>query len=436
MTMTQQALDRPSGITAEMMHEQGNLKSIAELREELAPYDGVAHFLLPSDGRTHFEMDDGWFVNLDGKRDDEAVDVFVRIDERRQATQHDWESPERMPVLEEARRVQLTKASALELTSAVGLPKTYVVKTPARLIAPQLDYWYAGQATGSRKLLVMDREFETPATPDLEPWQDGYRAPATETRTVALGTAKATLQPFGHRQLLDRAIRAIQERYGVAEEDIYVDSRKTHHSMAKAFMFVVIPEATRTMRPGDDWSGGVLIQNSLTGECATTVRCIMFRWWCRNGCTTQKSASGTYSRRGNTGGEDVYDWVGQSVHDALSRLEGEFDRVEAMTTEPIEGEVRVAVDNIIRQYKLPTAVAEAIRNQMMETSDTTMYGLMNAVTAAAQASGMPRAMSEKLMEVGGDFVAGAHRCSSCHSVLPGDGAGATGPHTHDHDSED
>lgn len=404
-------LEGTTGVTAQAMLEQGDLETVADLRSRLRTDDGVGHFTLPMDGRVHFEMAEAWFVNLDGKRDNEPVDVWVRIDERRQPTQHEWESADQMPVMEEARRLRLSKAAVLELTSNVGLPKTYVVKTPARLIMPQLDYWYASPDRQT-KLLVVDGE----------------------GGQVAIGAAKASLQPFSNVRLLDRAVRAIQERYGIGEDGVFVDRKKSRHSMKETVIYLVIPESTRSMRPGDDWSGGVVLKNSLLGESATTARSFLFRWWCKNGATTQKHQSTTYSRRGATGQqEEVYDWVGRAVEESLSQIEGEFDRVQAMTTEPIEGEVRVAVDNIIRSYKLPATVAEAIRNQMMETSDVTMYGLMNAVTAAANSAGIPTNMSERLMDIGGDFVGGAHRCEACHSVQVEPATGATtppAPHQH------
>lgn len=423
-------LTRPgAGITAQQMRDAGKLLTIGEVRERLQPDDGTIHLPLAMGGVTRFAFEEGWFVNLDGKQEDSLVNAWVVTRNPAQgsekpdgewhefrgswslsgdgACQYDGCGQQRDNVAHsrthgEELGVQMTKACALEVCAAVGLPKTYVVKTPARFINPQLDYWYDSPDRQSKLFIVGG---------------------------VARGVAKATMQPFSNIRLLNRAVRAIQERYGVEESQIFVD-KKMSHSLKSTNLLLVIPEATRAMRPGDDWSGGVQLKNSLTGDHPTVVNSYLFRWWCTNGAITKGAGTGAYSRRGAASQrEEVYDWIGRSVEESLSALEGEFDRIQAMTTEPIEGEVRAAIDNIASRYKLSSVIREAIANEMMETPDVTMYGLMNAVTRAAQSRGLSNALREQLMGIGGDFVYGAGRCDSCHSVLV-DGEERGG---HDHD---
>lgn len=359
-------------ITANDMLVRGKLERAPEALARLSS-QSVESVLLPMDGRTRFVLDEGWFVNLDGKADSAPLDAWVVV----KGTDGSEDAA-----------LQLSKAALLELTSSVGMPKTYVTKTPARLVVPHLDYWYESPERGSRLLMV-----------------DG----------VAHGVTKATFQSFSNSEIAERALDRICQRYSIQPDDVLVDKAKSRSTLQSTSLLFVVPEATRAMRPGDDWSGGVQVMNSLTGEHATRARSYLFRWWCTNGATTSGKASATFDRRDRDG--DVYDWVGRSVDQALAHLEDEFDRVQKMTTEPIEGEVRVAIDNLAARYKLSNPVREAIRNQMMETPDVTMYGLMQAVTAAANQRGISTAVAERLMDIGGDFVYGAGRCDSCHSVL-------------------
>lgn len=360
------------GISAQEMLERGKLERSTDLLDRLNSQN-VESVLLPMDGNTHFALADDWFVNLDAKSDTAPLEAWAVVKGENG---------------EEA-ALQLTKAALLELTSAVGLPKTYVAKTPPRLVAPHLDYWYESPDRQSRLLMV-----------------DG----------VAQGVTKATFRSLSSARLVERSIDVICKRYGIQPHDVLVDKSKSRSTLQSMSTLLIIPEASRSMRPNDDWSGGVQLTNSLTGEHATKARSYLFRWWCTNGATTSGKASATFDRRDRD--VDAYDWIGRAVDQALGHLESEFDRVEAMTTEPIEGEVRVAIDNLAERYKLSNPVREAIRNQMMETPDVTMYGLMQAVTyAAAHSRGIPTNVRERLMDIGGDFVYGAGRCDSCHSVL-------------------
>lgn len=362
-------------ITAQDLLDKGKLERANAWIESNLAGENVESVLLPMDGRTRFAFDEGWHVNLDSKGDSVPLQAWcvVKDEQGNEAA------------------LQLSKGAVLELTSAVGLPKTYVTKTPARLVVPHLDYWYESPDRGTRLLMMND---------------------------VVQGATKATFTSVSNEQLASRALGRIRQKYGIDSHDVLVDKTKSRTSLASTSMLFVIPEATRAMRPDDDWSGGVQVRNSLTGQHATDARSYLFRWWCTNGATTSGKASSTYSRRPGAGGDgDAYDWIGRAVDQALNHLEGEFDKVEAMTTEPIEGEVRVAIDNLAARYKLSNPVREAIRNQMLETPDVTMYGLMQAVTAAANQRGIAASVRERLMDIGGDFVYGAGRCESCHSIL-------------------
>lgn len=374
-------------ITARRMLEAGKLSTLDDVRERLAVADQVEGVALHPEN-TRFSLDDDWFVDFDRKPEDAPMAARVST------------------TVEGARReLTLTKAALTGLAGAVGITPTYLTKTPARLITPHLDYWYESPDRQAKLLTVGD---------------------------LAVATTKATFRGFSNLQMLERAMVEVRRRYGDAE--VFVDAPKWRHTLKSTSLLIVIPEAERTMRSsvesGDDsWSAGLQLLNSLVGDHGTEVGTYLFRWWCTNGATTRGSKGATFKRSSSPtkDASEVYDWVGVSTRKALDRVEDEFDRVAAMTTEPIEGEVRVAIDNLAQRYRLSTSAREAIRNEMLETPDVTMYGLMNAVTRAAQR--FPAGMRERLMDVGGDFVHGAGRCDSCHSILV-DGESGDESHAH------
>lgn len=352
-------------ITAETMQRKGKLLDASEVRERLAASEPLTTVDLSG---AKFRLDELWLLDVDGKRGDDATGGYVTV---------------------RGKEYRLTKDAALEVTSKVGIPKSYAAKTPGRLVEPHLDYWYDSPDRHLKLVVSGDR---------------------------ATGVAKGSYVPFSNLNLLDRTLAAVERRYGKGE--VLVDGKYTH-SLERTSLFVVVPEARRAMRPGDVWSGGVQVTNSLLGEVATVINGYLFRWWCTNGAITQHRSSGTYKRRSAAGEtqEDMYDWAARSVDAVLGHLEGEFDRVEAMTTVPIQGEVNAVLTNVFEEYRLPQVQREAIRNEMVESADLTTYGLMQAVTRAANAGGLSARTREQLMTIGGDLVRTGGRCDSCHQVV-------------------
>lgn len=361
-----------SRITPQDMLERGKLKRAPEWIDSVRGQGTVESVELPVDGRTRFVLTEDWHVRLDEKADTAPVQAWVVVEDANG----------------QQAELQMSKASLIEAASEIGLTKTYIAKTPARLITPHLDYWFH--------------------SPDR-------RLSAMMVGGVVQGFPKQTYASIDNVALFERAVRKIAAHYNIDENEVLVDHGKSRVALQSAFATFVVPDATRDMRQDDPWSGGVAVRNSPTGKHGTDVRSYLFRWWCTNGATTEGKKTATFNRRER---DDAIDWIGRAVDEALGHLEGEFDRVEAMTREPIEGEVRTAIANLAQRYKLSDPVIRAIEAQMMETPDVTMYGLMNAVTAAAHTTrGLPTSVRERMMDVGGDFVYGAGRCESCHSIV-------------------
>lgn len=367
---------RSAGITVETMRKK--LLTVEHVRDVLRTTEPFGGIELNPDG-TRFRLANDWWVGLEQRRGSDLVECFVTV-----------------RVGGVNREYQFTLDAFLEATSFVGLPKTYVTKTPGSLVQSHLDYWFSSPDRPAKLLNQGD---------------------------TVLGLAKATLRPFSNVAMLDRAVGAVNRKYGTTEDDIYVDY-KMQHSIRRTSMMLVVPEARRAIRQGDDWSGGVTLTNSLTGETATTIDGFLFRWWCTNGAISRHNTSGKYSRRGAGNDEEqAYDWTTRSVTNVLGQMEGDFDRVEALANEPIEGEVNATLNSLFDNYRMPQVQREAIRAEMMEVGDLTMYGLMQAVTSAANRRGLRQSVREDLMSIGGDLVRTQGRCAHCLQVQT--------PHAHD-----
>lgn len=287
---------------------------------------------------------------------------------------------------------QLTKDALLQATSSIGLQRDYVLKTPGPMVEEHLNYWL-NQYDKTRKLLV--------------------------TSDTALAVTKGTVTPISNVSLLEVAMKGLREEYG-ADAEILVDYKR-HHDLRRTNFRLVVPEKQRVMKSAraetDAWSLGLDVQNSLTVESPTKLRGYMFAWFCTNGQTSTHASSGSYSRKGSPSAQEALLWAEASVEGVLGGLEHELDNIEALVDMPIEGNVTTTLHDIFDRYKVPAGARQGIIEQLVENDDLSMYGVLAAITQAANHGGMSPQIVSRLLEIGGDLPSQASgRCESCHRL--------------------
>lgn len=296
---------------------------------------------------------------------------------------------------------QMTKDALLALTTMVGIRREYVCKTPGPMIQDHLNYW-AQHTDKSVKALH---------------GKDGVVA-----------VTKPGITPFSNIELLDSVVEGLQQEYGVGRDAILADYKFTHDLRQTSFRLIV-PEHVRAISSHradgseDQWSTGIQVRNSLVGETPLSVHGYLFAWWCTNGAISTHSTSSKYNRRtqGQEAGE-VYAWARDTVDSILGGLEHELDAVTDLTTTPIEGEVHAVLADVFTEYKVPMKAREDIITNLVEIDDLSMYGVMNAITQAANQVDRSDKEVTSLMEIGGDLPrASSSRCEACHrlAVVPG-----------------
>lgn len=356
-----------------------------QMKHKLLPLDSVREVLSKSEplaeyplliGATNFSLDPTWNYGLDSLDDNDPVNATVTIG---------------------TREFPLTKDAIFQATSACGLPKAYVSRTPANLIEPQLNYWYGdGHGLGSKQLKMLVA---------------GEHAAAV---------TRATINPFSTLRILEETLNGIEDKYGSG--DVYADP-KFHHNLTHTYLRLIIPgktyEIKNTGTDNDIWSMGINVHNSLTGVGQTSLDGYLFRWWCTNGAIDTAASSGTWSRRSS--GQDettVYEWARNVVEDVLGTLEDSVPSLQEMAHTPIEGDTQHVIRDIFSRYKLPVRAREAVMANLRNSNDElTMYALMQAITSVANITEDPSEQQE-LMRIGGDMPRTVtDRCDSCHRVL-------------------
>jgi hypothetical protein len=145
----------------------------------------------------------------------------------------------------------------------------------------------------------------------------------------------------------------------------------------------------------------------------------LFSWWCTNGAITQHGRSGLYNRRTQDQGLDmVSEWVRAVTEQALEAVDPALDEVEMLTGVDLEGELNAVLADLFTTYRLPPKLRPNVTEALIESDDLTGYGLMQAITQAANDPLVSDQVAQTTMEIGGMLPHGlADRCDSCHRVL-------------------
>lgn len=349
-----------------------SLLTLDEVRERLQPTENLSQFEFSTDGQDHvkFEFPDNWNKDLEllGDTDTTAATVDVNGTVR-----------------------PLTKQAILQATTSAHMNSKFVENVPAELLGINMDYWYT-HGNKRQKLL---------ASPD-----------------AAVAFTRDTVTPFSNIELLDRVVQALETKFNT--DDILVDF-KFHHDLKQTIIRLIVPSqyreigSARASSSEDPWSVGVELRNSIIGASSTELNGYLFAWWCTNGATSTYASSGKYRRKPTANPEDAYEWAASVVDDVLGGLEGELDGVQELTSIPLEGELNETLGSMFDRFNVPVRTREAVIINLADSDDLSAYGLMNAITQAANNPDLTYGAISSLLEAGGKLshVLG-DRCDVCH----------------------
>lgn len=367
------------------------LITLDQAREELAVTEPLGEKLIVADSNVEFEIPDDWTSRDVG--DDEPLEgAVIKVGGSGSS----------------AGEYTLTRNSLLETGSACRITRGYQKAIPPDLLRVNLEWWFHH---GHRTSDGDEKEFKLLT-----------RESDNQPPTVAAFTRGAVI-PFSNLHLLDAMLAGIEAKFG--EGEVLVDY-KFSHSVERTHMRLIIPGQRRTITntsvADDTWSIGMQLKNSLIGLRQTILDGYLFRWWCTNGCIDTLSTSGGFSRRTAHTPEEVYEWARTSVDSVLGGLEGTLDGIQALTDIPVTDDATSVLRDLFAQYGLPVRERERVIAQMADATEPNMYGLLNAITVAANADDVPVSAVEQLMAMGGHAAhAVTGRCSAdhpCRRLLP------------------
>lgn len=350
------------------------LLTLDDARARLATLEPLNQYKFEVGPDVRFRLMPGWAQNLKVLRGTEPVDAFISIKDR---------------------EYQLTKDSTLEAFKIINMPATYATKTPARLIEPQLNYWF--------------RE-----------GYDGRDYKILENNGLGQVFTSSSMIPYSNLRLLDSIIDGIKDKYG--DTEVLVDYKFTN-TLRSTYLRLVLPQQRRIMADtgtsNDEWSVGVQLTNSLTSEKKTEVSGYLFRWWCTNGATTVQDQWDRRADRYNSDEDDswIFDWAKDSTTEILGGVDPALDKIQESAYISLGTDTARALEDIYKQYRVPKDMQTAITDEMVNQSDLTLYSVMQAITRQANDPTRDADEVNNLMRVGADVSEHAReRCNSCHRI--------------------
>ena len=206
------------------------LLTLEQVKELLAYTEPVITKTVTLDGTTDgivvFSLPAGWNIGLKDKDGLELTQAEIAVG---------------------GNAYTLSKDAVLDFTKAIGLPDSYVFKTPGVMIQSHLNYWASHSPDLQIKMLLHEES--------------------------VLSTTKNGITPFSNLDLLDKILEVVDEA-GYPKDEVLFDW-KSHHDLniTSLRMLLSIPDVIG-LAP---WVNGLEFRKSLTGSKPISVRGYMFK---------------------------------------------------------------------------------------------------------------------------------------------------------------
>jgi hypothetical protein len=169
------------------------------------------------------------------------------------------------------------------------------------------------------------------------------------------------------------------------------------------YIKAVFPKIEGEVKIGDVVQSGVVISNSEVGKGAVSVRPMLYRLWCLNGCTTDIGAKRKFhtGKRADSSEEafeiysdktkelsDIAFW--SQIKDLVRNCtqQSTFDRIleeiQKTTGQRITGDPIKTVELTAKKFNLRSGEESDVLRHLIDGGDLTRYGLLNAITRTSQ----------------------------------------------------
>ena len=293
------------------------------------------------------------------------------------------------------RTFQLEDSGLARVCGQVGAPATYLPSLPEDLQATLLNHHFR-EDEASRKIACII---------------------ACGDRLVGLGRGDLG------RIAGEEVVEAVMEGSGRQESELEVVNLHLDDSAFE--LDVVSPFSSSEITPGDVIQAGVRIRYSPTNEFATTVEAFALRLVCLNGMTQRECLGPRRTPRTRRlpsshpdAGRLQRDQIRRLTDESWKRIERRLHGLHELTTQPADFDrltstwlqrVRLSVDRYVPHLRLAWE---------QEGAESTVYGVMNAFTRAANFEEIPDRGRAVLARLGGLLAfESQHLCPNCFAMV-------------------
>ena len=282
---------------------------------------------------------------------------------------------------------KLSRDAFIKASRMCGIPESYVNKFPddgLPLLNEHLNYWFRTRDDDMKMLLKGDTVVSF-----LKPTTDYY--------------SRTHLFEIAENVLSDGSAEPLQ--YDKVSNDL---QRGTHYS--------IISHKGAYMKPGDLVQGGIQVQDHVLGELPLIVSGYVLRQVCGNGMISQDLFA-KWSRHSDSSNLDS--WFQEAVESCNEAIEQEFAHARGLQDIPVDKHGSDIIRAIFSEYKISTAMREAITDNVVDNGAETLYDIWNAITSAAnneEFEDNPQSI-RMLQAVAGSVSAHPNFCEHCFSLL-------------------
>ena len=247
-----------------------------------------------------------------------------------------------------------------------------------------------------------------------------FKVFAYENNVVSFAKPSAFL--FDPKRLLDGMVEAVTEHGG--KDEVLVSDFV--HGLDETRFNVHVPEGWNDSfveaRPGDKTLGGISFSGSILGKSKQELAVFTHRVLCSNGMISPDGVSRFSVGHGDEESDGdldrLYEWVASTCDDLFSgeTMNREFTRIAHLTHHSVEGHTSDVLSDLFARLRVPMPARTEIMDALAEEADGTMYGVVQAMTRAAEHSpNLNDAARARLMRDAGHATLVAQEiCPSCH----------------------
>lgn len=266
-----------------------------------------------------------------------------------------------------------------QMCQRLGIPAGYFKKCQPHLQDAQFNHWATTEEKAGNTSRSADEEEENGSSGSGGGIHSGHYWLLRAKGQVLRGAMSAKYAKLDNAKLLS-ILSPILEDARLKVALCQLSSESFH-------LRLVDSRLSRDVLPGDTHFVGIHIANSEVGKRAVSVDALVFRLVCTNGLIRLVKGKSLLSQRHLYLSEERFQArLGTAMREAVTVAAGFLERIENATRVPVP-DVGGAIGALAEQWDLTQATTELVRFHLLaepHTQQETLYGLTNAITAAAQ----------------------------------------------------